>query len=104
MKNSTFTPPTLQDVIDYFIQNGYKEEVAIRMFKGYEVAEWVDSKGKKIRNWRQKAIHVWFKPENKIKDEKPSNQAVERLARSENIADLRAAIRKVQPNTGEQLF
>jgi len=61
-----FIPPFLDDVKLYFEENGYKEETAIKMFKSYSVANWIDSKGNPVKNWKQKAINVWFKDENKI--------------------------------------
>lgn len=64
---SNFISPNIEEVKKYFIENEYPEELAIRFFKGYEAAEWKDSQGKSIKNWKQKAQHVWFKPEVKIK-------------------------------------
>ena len=64
-KKKEFIPPTLEDVQLYFKTNGY--ENADRFFHGYKEAGWVDSKGQKILNWKQKAQQVWFKPENKTK-------------------------------------
>jgi hypothetical protein len=64
--NILFIPPSLSDVVLYFKENGYKEETAIKMFNSYSVADWIDSKGNKVKNWKQKAINVWFKDENKI--------------------------------------
>lgn len=61
-----FVPPTLDEVKLYFKENEFNEETAIRMFKSYSVADWVDSKGNKVKNWKQKAQMVWFKPENRI--------------------------------------
>lgn len=60
-----FTPPKIEDVILYFQENGYKKESAIKAFDYYNVANWHDSKGNKIKNWKQKMQGVWFKPENK---------------------------------------
>lgn len=65
-KQSVFTPPTIEEVKEYFSENGYNEETANKMFKSYSVADWHDSKGNKIKNWKQKAINVWFTEENKI--------------------------------------
>ncbi len=61
-----FVPPLLDEWIKYFEENGYKKDVAERSFRAYEVADWFDSTGKKVKNWKQKAINVWFKDENKI--------------------------------------
>lgn len=64
-----FIPPTLDEVKSYFKENGYKEDTAIRAYNGYNVAGWIDSKGKPVLNWKQKMINVWFSPENKINGE-----------------------------------
>jgi len=57
---------TLEEVKNYFKENNYKEETAIKFYHSYSVANWVDSKGNKVKNWKQKAINVWFTDENKI--------------------------------------
>ena len=73
-KNSIkFTPPTLQEVIDYFLEKEYTKESAHKMFEYYNVADWKDSRGTKIKNWKQKANAVWFKDENK-KQEAPKKK------------------------------
>lgn len=64
-----FTPPLIEDVKKYFTDNGYKPEIGERAFKSYSVANWIDSKGNSIINWKQKMINVWFRPEHKIKQE-----------------------------------
>ena len=61
-----FTPPSLEEVKNYFLENGYTEESAKKAFDYYNVADWVDSKGNKIKSWKQKMQGVWFKDENKI--------------------------------------
>lgn len=60
--------PALYEVEDYFTQKGYTIESAVRFFDYYNVGNWSDSKGNKVRNWKQKAHAVWFKPENKIQE------------------------------------
>jgi len=65
-RNKRFIAPVLDDVKNYFKENGYKEETAIKFFQSYSVANWFDSKGNKVKNWKQKAINVWFKDENKL--------------------------------------
>lgn len=55
---------TLQLVIDYFSSNGYSEDSAIKFYNYYDSSNWVDTNGKKVKSWKQKAIGVWFKPEN----------------------------------------
>jgi hypothetical protein len=63
--NNKFIPPNIADVIAYFKEKGYKEETARKAFEYYDVADWTDSKGAKVKNWKQKMNSVWFKDENK---------------------------------------
>lgn len=58
----------VQDVKSYFLENGYSDLIAQKFYDYYSVANWKDSKGNKVKNWKQKAQAVWFKPENKIID------------------------------------
>lgn len=67
-RNGIVMPPENENiVVEYFIENGYREDVARKAFRYYSEANWHDSSGKKIRNWKQKMQSVWFKDENKIK-------------------------------------
>lgn len=59
-----FAAPFLEDVVKYFVENGYSEQSATTAFNYYNSANWVDSRGNQIRSWKQKMISVWFKPEN----------------------------------------
>ena len=70
VNNIEFKAPEILEVENYFLENGYPKELAKRFFDSYSVADWIDSKGNKVKNWKQKAINVWFKPENKIVEEK----------------------------------
>lgn len=67
--------PSISDFKQYFIDNGYPSELAERAYTGYEVANWHDSKGSKIKNWKQKCQHVWFKPENKANEQNTNTEA-----------------------------
>lgn len=72
--NKAFVPPSLDEVIDFFKFHGYTRSSAINAFNYYNAdnANWMDSKGNKVRNWKQKMRGVWFKDENKDKaKEKP---------------------------------
>lgn len=62
-----FIPPTLEEVKQYFSDKGYTEEAAKKAFSYYEEGKWKDSKGNRVKNWKQKMIAVWFKNENLIK-------------------------------------
>jgi len=64
-KKSVFSPPTLEEFKDYFKQNGYSISVAQKAWAGYDVTDWHDSQGNKIKSWKQKCQHVWFRDEHK---------------------------------------
>ena len=66
-KKKPATAPTLQEVKDYFKQEGYQEDTAIRFHKYYESLEWHDANYKPVLRWKSKAISTWMKPENKLK-------------------------------------
>lgn len=68
----TFTPPTLFEVQKYFDEKGYSQTAANKAYEYYSTAGWKDSKGNKIKNWKQKMIGVWFRPENEKKKENPN--------------------------------
>lgn len=59
-----FTPPSETEVSDYFFENGFKREAGIKAYKYYETANWKDSRGNKVKNWKQKMQGIWFKDEN----------------------------------------
>ena len=79
-----FIPPILDDVIKYFKDNGYNKQHAEKFWSGYEVYDWHDSRGNKIKNWKQKAVHVWFKEDNKLDGVVDLNEAaIKKRFRSE---------------------
>jgi hypothetical protein len=61
-----FTPPSLDEVCQYFMEKGFTEQSAQKAFSYYDISNWKDSKGNAVKNWKQKMISVWFKDENKI--------------------------------------
>lgn len=65
-----FVPPSMEDVISYFKENGYSEQSAKKSFEYYNTNNWRDSRNNPVKNWKQKMIAVWFKDENK---DKPAN-------------------------------
>ena len=74
-----FTPPDKDDVVLYFKENGYSKDAALKAFKYYDTAGWKDSKGNKVRNWKQKMIAVWFKDENKVQAKEYNGDNIPRL-------------------------
>lgn len=65
-EKNIYTPPCLSDVALFFEQNGYSKKIAEHAWNYYEDANWKDSNGKKVKNWKQKMRGVWFKDEHKI--------------------------------------
>jgi len=59
-----FIPPTEQEVVSYFLEKGYREDVGRKAFESYSVANWKDSRGNQVLNWKQKMVNVWFRDEN----------------------------------------
>lgn len=67
----TFVPPTLDEVKAYFKERGYTAEIATKAYDYYSTANWKDSNGRRIKDWKQKMISVWFKDEDKIPPYQP---------------------------------
>jgi len=61
--------PLIDEVILYFTDNGYTKESAVKAFHYYQENDWKDSRNNQVKNWKQKMQGVWFKDENKIKNE-----------------------------------
>ena len=78
-RTKKFIPPTEEEMINYFRENGYSVESAKKAWKYYEAGNWMDARGNAVRNWKQKALSVWFKPEN----EKKRDYNAERKAKSD---------------------
>jgi len=64
------SPPSFEEFILYFDENGYTKDSATKMFEYYEESRkprgrvWKDGRGNTVKNWKQKARSVWFKPDN----------------------------------------
>ena len=69
-----FIPPTLSEVEAYFSEKGYSKVAAKKAFDYYEAGNWSDSKGQKVKNWKQKMNGVWFKEENRATVEVSANR------------------------------
>jgi len=54
-KAAPFSPPTLDEVRDYCAQRGGLVDPK-RFFDYFQAADWTDTKGQKVRNWKQKCI------------------------------------------------
>ncbi len=64
-----FTAPSLDEFKAYFKQEGFREDVAERAWKAYTAADWHDTNGKPVKNWKQKCQNVWFREDHKITKE-----------------------------------
>jgi len=67
--------PSKEEFVAYFEQKGYTKESGEKAYHYYADADWTDSRGNKVKNWKQKVGIVWFKPEN----EKPKSNGYENL-------------------------
>lgn len=52
---NSFTPPTFAEVQAYAIERGY-ELLAKKFYDFFQVNDWIDSRGNKVKNWKQKFI------------------------------------------------
>jgi hypothetical protein len=70
IKSTRFAAPSLDEVKEFFNANGYTIEAAIKAFTYYSEAQWRDSRGQSVKNWRQKMRGVWFRDEHKPQAQK----------------------------------
>jgi len=73
-KKQEFKPPTLQEIQEYISKNGYAVD-AKRFFDYFTAGDWTDSKGQKVRNWKQKII-TW----QGRNSERPNQSGIGRIA------------------------
>lgn len=57
-----YKPPTLEEVVKYFIETGSDEPVAKVFYTEYENANWFNKAGHKMSNWQKTALN-WIKNE-----------------------------------------
>ena len=62
-KGNVFIAPQIEDVKLFFEENGYAN--GDKAWNYYNDADWKDSTGKPVKNWKQKMRGVWFKDENR---------------------------------------
>jgi len=62
-KGNVFIAPQIEDVKLFFEENGYAN--GEKAWNYYNDADWKDSTGKPVKNWKQKMRGVWFKDENR---------------------------------------
>jgi hypothetical protein len=71
--NRIQSKPTQDEVISYFLEKGSTELLAKQAYEYYEVADWYDAKGNKVKNWKQKMLSVWINNNNFTKITKTTN-------------------------------
>ena len=54
-RNLKFIPPTIDDITKYIKENNYTVDPNI-FLKYFTESNWIDSNGKKVKNWKQKII------------------------------------------------
>jgi hypothetical protein len=62
-KGNVFIAPEIEEVKLFFEENGYAN--GDKAWNYYNDADWKDSTGKPVKNWKQKMRGVWFKDENR---------------------------------------
>jgi hypothetical protein len=74
-KEKGFQPPTFGEYFEYCKKEGFSN-IAERSFKAYSEANWHDSHGNPVKNWKSKLQNNWFRDSNKDtnnqQDEQPS--------------------------------
>ena len=65
--------PTLEEIQNYVIEKGLKVN-AKQFFDYFSEGNWIDSKGNKVKNWKQKIL-TWNKYEESKQSQKPVKQS-----------------------------
>ena len=75
-QRAKFVPPTLEEVQAYCKERGNKVD-AKAFYDFFTTGNWTDSKGNKVKNWKQKVI-TWekFEPKSKPKKENQFNTMI----------------------------
>lgn len=80
-----FTPPTLEEIHRYCWDKGLMIDEQM-FFDYYNESDWVDSKGNKVKNWKQKAI-TWSKHDRE--KAKPKFTATEMEPEEQDLDELK---------------
>ncbi len=60
--------PEKSELVQFFVENGYRRDYAENVWEYYQNLNWFDSKGNIVKSWKAKCRAVWFKNEGKIKE------------------------------------
>ena len=55
-KSKRFSPPSLQDVVDYAKERNQTIDLAKKFFEYFNTGNWKDAKGNQVKNWKQKFL------------------------------------------------
>lgn len=77
-KSRRFSPPTLDEVKAYIQEKGLPIDPAA-FWEYYETGNWQDSKGQKVKNWKQKAL-TWARHEKPAAGGEPEPTQAEKEA------------------------
>ena len=84
--NKEFTPPTLEEVIEYAHQRGNKVDPQ-KFFDYYTAGKWKDAKGQPVKNWKQKMI-TWESRQEKQNEPEKNKKVHNYQEREYNYAEL----------------
>lgn len=90
VKRKTFVPPTLDEWLDFCRDKNLDLGKMRNAYESYVVADWHDSQGNPIRNWKQKILQVWAaKPQN-------YNQQTAKFGAQSEMAKLQTGIKMAE--------
>lgn len=69
VNTKVYIPPSIEEVVTYFTDNGYSKEAAEKAHAYYSANNWKDKNDTPVKAWKQKMQGVWFKDENKQRGE-----------------------------------
>ena len=84
IKKKPFTPPTLEEWLDFCREKNLNLDKMRNAYDGYVAANWHDTKGNPIRNWKQKILMVW------MQNSENYNKQSARFPQKSGIAELMA--------------
>lgn len=65
VRRKPFTPPTMDEWLDFCREKNLNLEKMRNAYESYSAADWHDSQGNPIRNWKTKILQVWaMRPDN----------------------------------------
>lgn len=84
IKKKPFTPPTIEEWLDFCREKNLNLGKMRNAYDGYVAANWHDTKGNPIRNWKQKILMVW------MQNSENYNKQSARFPQKSGIAELMA--------------